>query len=179
MLIKDLHINKSIDTHKRYDWLMEEISKEQGQPVVFIGETFYDKDISIGSVLKFMNFLGGIEGPIYIQDIDTLSGEILDVKNESLYKPMENEHIRLFLRLNDLDFLTEDKTIISFGEETMQVEEETSYEEDQLRAELSEELEHHKQDLMGIYISEVLDSSFAAQQKKELTSIGLDAMKRR
>lgn len=179
MLIKDLHINKSIDTHKRYDWLMEEISKGQGQPIVFIGETFYDKDISIGSVLKFINFLVGIEDPIYIQDVDTLSGEILDVKNDSLYKSLENDHVRLFLRLNELDFLTEDKTIISFGEEALRAEEEDPYEEDQLRVELSEELEHHKQDLMGIYITEVLDSSFTAKQKKELTSIGLDAMKRR
>ncbi len=179
MLIKDLHINKAIDTHKRYEWLSENVSMSQDEVLVFIGETFYDKDISIARVMKFLDFLSDIDKKIYIQDVDSLSGEILDVKNDSLYRFLANDKVKLFLRTSDLDFSTQEMASLSFPVLSRMNQEVEKYDEELLRQEIQGEMDFHKEDLIGIYISEVFDSDFDPRQKKALIDIGLDAMKRR
>lgn len=179
MMIKDLHINKATDTNRRYDWLTAKINDSLDEPIILVGETFYDKDISIQSVIRFTEFIAKIDKTIYIQDIDALSNEILNADNPSIYKQLEKEGISLFLRLSELSFIDEGEEQYTFHAQEDNVQASDSLTDDALRESVRNELEFHNDDLIGIYLSEILESDESPEKKKRLMDIGLDAMKRR
>ena len=178
MMIKDIHINKAIDTNRRYDWLIALINEHVEEQVVFIGETFYDKDICIQAVTRFKDFVSRVEKKIFIQDVDSLSNEILDVSNESIYQLLESDKVQLFMRTSELDFIGENTETLTFSipEKEEQVNPLT---DEQVHSRYMNELEFHGDDLIGIYLSEILSSEEAPEKKQRLIEIGFDAMKRR
>ncbi len=181
MVIKDIKINMNTTTKERYNWLASLLDESSKDNIYMIGETIYGKDLSLSSISIFTEFIKKYAHlKIYIQDVDTLSFKLLKTEGKSMYTMLKTlENVVLFTTVEEAGLINSDiRDGISFVEKRNEV---TNYSTNiiDLDKKYSQVRKEHEEDIIGVFINEVLKSELENNKKAAIVDIGLETLIRR
>lgn len=178
MIIQDIMINYSITTNERYNSLEKHLEKlVDGEPLVFLGETFYVMDLYLASIERFIQFLNQYsQVDIYIQDFEMSSNEQL---SDSWYSIIEwPEHVHVFTNLTtfneeyeDIDLMRQKRIAYKSEGSKKRREKESDIPIDGIYA-------SHKGDLVSLFIEDIRSKSYDTELEEAIILEGLQYLLR-
>jgi len=180
MVIKDLRINTSSSVEERYQWLTGLLNQLVDDQVYLVGETLYEKDISLSEIARFNELLDTYKKVNFlIQDVDSLSFKMLKVKGKSIYKIFQvHEHVQLFESTDEIDLSAKEVKEGLVYPNKEKSETKVLIEDYDLNK--YRRIQHeHEEDIVGVLVSDVLATTMDDKRKAEILTIAIDALLRR